>query len=126
MKLPNPIRWGFSPNKSKKPILKTLKGRILWGGIKTQHITDQYFDGACEKLLRMFNDNEAPSHDAHGLYALARKAGLGGYGTIHDPRFGQNYHGGSIVMAMDDEFWGEMFDALCGKLKVQMIIEDES
>jgi hypothetical protein len=117
MKISNPMKWGFDPRNEKCcRVLKSEKGRIIWGSIRGRHIVDQYFDGNCLKLLKLINDK--PPKDVDMLWSQANGCGLGVFGKV--PSEHSNYNGLLNLTKPDMEFWGEMFDALTGKLKIEM------
>lgn len=79
MKITNPIKWGFDPRIAKTcRVLKSERGRIIWGAIKTGHIVDQYFNDNCLALLRTIN-KKSPK-DAQDLLSMAARCGLSCFG----------------------------------------------
>lgn len=117
MKITNPLKWAFDPRtKDLHPIFKSEKGRIIFGSIKSQHITDQYFHDNCYSFLKIIN-KKFPKNPKK-LVSLANYCGLGCYGRMNSNT--KNYEGNFILTKPDMEFWGELFDALNGKLKIIM------
>jgi hypothetical protein len=119
MRLTNPIKFNFGPASSQIPVLKTEIGQIIWGGIKIQHLTCQYFNDNCLMLVQYIEKD--PPKDAKRLYAMACNCGLGMFGIIWE---GEGYE--SRAKRPDMEFWGDMFDAITGKLKIEIQVPEKT
>lgn len=114
------MEWGFDPRTNKGHlVLKSELGRIIWGGIKTNHIVDQYFNDNCYALLKRIK--KTPPENVESLISMAYGCNLGGYGRIFDQHKSLWQ---CNVSKPDMEFWGEMFNALTGKLKIEMKYPD--
>jgi len=114
---PKEIKWGFDPRINPfHPVLSTEAGRIVGGGIKTQHIVDQYFNDNCQNFVNAVT-KDMPK-DAKELYIHAQNHGLGAYG-----KGGSFWHTDSTP---DYDFWQAMLDAITGNVPVKMIYPDEA
>lgn len=104
MNFPSVIRWGFDPAKSGIPVLGTTLGRLVWGGIRTNHIVDQHFNANCLSFVTAIAESKPESVDR--LVILARRHGLHMFGTTDS--------GNSPDLA----WWSGLFRALHGDLEV--------
>ena len=118
-KFPTELKWSFDPRTNPfHPVLSIEAGRIVWGGIKTQHIVDQYFNDSCQSFVKAVL--EAKPKDAKELYVHAQHHLLGAYGTKENP----NNRGGMFEWhprVPDYDFWQAMLDAITGKVPVKMV-----
>lgn len=108
MKIPRVIKWGFDPFSSGIAALSTETGRRVWGAIRVNHVVDQYFNDDVETFAREFDSKPASTVDE--LFRLAKRCNLQSFGAI-DAR-------GNNLWVRDNEWWGELLDALHGRLAI--------
>lgn len=106
------IKWGFHPDNSTIPALKTERGRLVWALIKRGHIVDQYFNDAVQNLVERL-DKAMPTTKEE-LRKLAELSRLGQYGLHIDKEWRR---------IVDWPFWEEMLMAITGQIEVKHIYD---
>ena len=117
MKIPRLIKWGFDPLESGVAALSTKTGRLVWSVIRVNHIVDQHFSDDVELFASAFD--KRPKNTVDELFDLARRCDLDRFGSA-------NLGGRDRGLVRDDEWWGELLDALHGRIDVAHAVIKET
>lgn len=101
--IPRVIKWGFDPGASDITVLRTQRGRDVWGAIRVNHMVDQNFNGQVQAFLDDLDANGLPE-DAEQLYKRASLYSL--------------HFFGSNGLVADMEWWRDMLELLRGEVQL--------
>ena len=119
MKAPEKLSFAFDPSESDIPALASRVGRILWGCIKQQHITDQYFNDHVLGVVDKIGENNPTTY--REFKNIIQHSGLQGYGCCRD----DGSLGVPAHQRLDDDFWDGVWLYVSGAAGIKMVLEVE-
>lgn len=112
MKIPDTLEFGFNFKTSHIQALHHPIGKILWAGIKFQHIVDKEFNMEVLDVAQRIEKDSPISYEQ--FMQIIKSSRLFVFGSSANTSFTRIY---------DEEFWGDMWDFIRGHRELKFKVE---